>query len=435
MLRIAQEVFGTVLLFIQPRMIAVAILGVTAGLPLALTGSVLTAWMTEAGVSLGSIGLIALVGLSYNFKFLWAPVIDQLPLPPLTTWLGRRRGWLIFCQMALMAAVVALGTADPLNHALLTAGLAVLVAFLSASQDIVIDAYRIERLSAAEQGVGASTYIYGYRVGMLISGGGALILADSLDWFWVYVAMAACVSVGVVTVLLSREPEGSAFADMPAGLTGGQQIGHWLSVAVVAPFREFTGRPTWAAILLFIVFYKFCDAFAGIMATPFYLQIGFSKTEIGVIAKGIGLAATLGGVFIGALMVARLNILLALLICGVLQGLSNLMFAYLATAGHDLGLLTLTIAVENLTGGMGTAVFVAYISQLAHINFTATQFSLLSSLAAVGRTVLSSGSGFAAEALDWIWFFALSTALAVPGLLILWWLMRQAPRPSDTAAD
>ena len=153
MLRIAQEVFGTVLLFIQPRMIAVAILGVTAGLPLALTGSVLTAWMTEAGVSLGSIGLIALVGLSYNFKFLWAPVIDQLPLPPLTTWLGRRRGWLIFCQMALMAAVVALGTADPLNHALLTAGLAVLVAFLSASQDIVIDAYRIERLSAAEQGV------------------------------------------------------------------------------------------------------------------------------------------------------------------------------------------------------------------------------------------------------------------------------------------
>jgi PAT family beta-lactamase induction signal transducer AmpG len=327
-----------------------------------------------------------------------------------------------------MAAVLALGASDPVGSPWNTAALALLVTFFSASQDIVIDAYRVERLADSEQGVGASSYIYGYRVGMLVSGAGALLIADHVSWFWTYAAMAATLLVGVVTTLIIREPEGSAFKVLGRRTTVIEQCQAWLQVAFVEPFREFMTRRAWFAILVFILFYKFGDALAGVLSNPFYIQIGFDKTEIAYYAKVLGLGGTLVGVFFGALMVARINILKTLLICGILQALSNLMFVWLAAAGNDTTLLALTIAAENFTGGMGTAAFVAYISGLTNISFTATQFALLTSLASVGRTVFASYSGGVVELVGWIDFFIISTLAAGPGLLLLVWLMANQRR-------
>ena len=424
--------FGTVWkntqLFFQPRMIAILLLGFSGGLPLALSFSTLSVWMAEENVSLRTIGLFSLVSMPYVLKPLWAPLFDQLPLAFLSKLLGRRRGWLIVSQIALMAAVLALGASDPVGSPWNTAALALLVTFFSASQDIVIDAYRVERLADSEQGVGASSYIYGYRVGMLVSGAGALLIADHVSWFWTYAAMAATLLVGVVTTLIIREPEGSAFKVLERRTTVIEQCRAWLQVAFVEPFREFMTRRAWFAILVFILFYKFGDALAGVLSNPFYIQIGFDKTEIAYYAKVLGLGGTLLGVFFGALMVARINILKTLLICGILQALSNLMFVWLAAAGNDTTLLALTIAAENFTGGMGTAAFVAYISGLTNISFTATQFALLTSLASVGRTIFASYSGGVVELVGWIDFFIISTLAAGPGLLLLLWLMAKQKR-------
>lgn len=419
------DFWKTTQLFFKPRIIVILLLGFSAGLPLALSFSTLSVWMAEENVSLKTIGLFSLVSLPYVLKPLWAPFFDQLPLPFFTTVLGRRRGWLLVSQLALMAAVLALGASDPITNPWHTAALALLVTFFSASQDIVIDAFRVESLADSEQGVGASSYIYGYRVGMLVSGAGALLIADHVSWFWTYAAMAASLLVGVITTLIIREPAGSQFPRRLTPATPRAARPPWLQTAFVDPFRDFMTRRAWLAILIFILFYKFGDALAGVLSNPFYIQIGFDKTDIAYYAKVLGLGGTLVGVFFGALMVARMHILLTLLICGVLQALSNLMFVWLAAVGNDTSLLALTIAAENFTGGMGTAAFVAYISGLTSINFTATQFALLTSLASVGRTLFASYSGGIVEAIGWIDFFLLSTAAALPGLLILLWLMAQ----------
>lgn len=482
------------------RLIAVFFMGFSSGLPLALTSGTLQVWQTRAGVDLTTIGFFVLVGAVYSVKFLWAPFMDRVVLPGPLGRLGRRRGWAILTQIALMASVLLLGFTDPASNPAMTAFCAVLVAFASASQDVVIDAYRIELLEDDQQAAGAAMTQYGYRLGMLASGAGALYLASDLAWSTVYMIMAALVLVGVTTVLLTPEPRagrssrapsatGSGAAalaaiaiaaglvflgvkfllfapfDVPGwipnvtailaaavtpvaivlalpmpkteagrpvtGLAGSYaDMRRWLSGAVVEPFAEFinrSGLKIALLILAFILLYKFGDAIAGVMANPFYVRIGFTNEEIASVSKVFGLIATLVGVFLGGLLVARVGVHTGLLVGGILQMLSNLMFAAQAAIGHDIYFLMLTIGFENLAGGVGSAAFVAYLSSLCNVAFTGTQYALFSSLAAIGRTVLSAPGGLLAESMGWVSYFLLSTVVALPGLLLLLWMMRRFP--------
>jgi PAT family beta-lactamase induction signal transducer AmpG len=401
--------------YLDRRVATVLLLGFSSGLPLALTGATLAVWLTEAGVPLTGIGLFALVGIPYTFKFLWAPLIDQVRLPLLARIFGRRRSWMLATQAALIAALIALGASDPVHDTWTVAVLALIVAFCSASQDIVIDAYRVEILDPRQYGAGAAAVQFGYRIAMLVSGAGALLLAQFTgSWFVTYAGMAALVGLGVLTVLANPEPAAAAPSSPPP--PGGR-----LRRAVVAPFADMVRRRGWAilAVLAFVLLYKLGDAFAGVMANPFYIKIGFSKAEIAAVSKLFGFGATILGTFLGGVVVARYGLWKSLLLCGVLQMLSNLMFAWQATIGADLSALTLTIAVENLSGGLGSAAFVAYISSLCNLTYTGTQYALLSSLAAVGRTVVASSAGRLAERMGWVDFFILSTLVAAPGLILL----------------
>jgi PAT family beta-lactamase induction signal transducer AmpG len=406
------------------RMALILVLGFSSGLPLALSFATLSAWMTQDGIDLTSIGLFALVGLPYTLKFLWSPLVDGVSIPWLTRRLGRRRAWMVASQVALAVAIIALGNTDPRTGIALVAVLAFTVAFLSATQDIVIDAFRVEILAEREQGAGAAAVQIGYRFGMLASSAGAFLIADAFGWAMAYLVMGIGMGVGLVAVLLAWEPVPRRVQEVGTARLGAVPFAAWMQNHVIDPFADFLARPGWAAILVFIVLYKLGDAVAGVMSNPFYVQIGFSLTEIGIITKVFGLAATLTGAIIGGVIVARLGILSALLWCGLAQMLSNLMFAVQATLGADLGFLALTIGIENLSGGMGTVAFVAYLSRLCSFEFTATQYALFSSLAAVGRTVLSAGGGWLAGQLDWFWFFVASTAGALPGLLVLLWMIR-----------
>ena len=417
------RLFEAVEVYRDPRVIRLLFLGFVSGLPLLLTASTLAVRLTESGVTKTAIGIFALVGLPYAFKFLWAPLIDKLPVPFFTRTLGRRRGWVVLTQLCLILALIGLGYTDPARAPVTTAIWALVVAFCSASQDIVIDAYRVEILEERLYGAGAATLVFGYRVGLLVAGAGALYLASYFDWEAAYLGMAGLVVVGMVTILLSPEPgvpKGAPIKD-----EGFQRVLHWFREAVVAPFTDFLARPQWVVILAFVVFYKFGDAIAGVMANPFYLEIGFTKIEIANVSKLFGLGATLLGALIGGGLVARYGILESLLIAGILQMASNAMFAVQAAMGSDLGLLFVTIGFENLAGGMGTAAFVAYLSSLCHVAYTATQYALLSSLMSFGRTLLSAPGGWLADQTDWITFFLLTTAAALPGLFLLLWIRRR----------
>jgi MFS transporter, PAT family, beta-lactamase induction signal transducer AmpG len=400
-------------IYADRRILAILAMGFASGLPLALTGSTLSIWLKEAGVSLTAIGLFAGVGIAYTLKFLWAPAIDRMALPLATRALGRRRGWAIAIELALAAAIVGLGAGDPARRPLVVAAAAVVVAFLSASQDIVIDAYRIELLSAREQGAGAAATQVGYRLGMVASTAGALYLAQFFGWLWAYAGMAALLAVGMVSVLLTREPP-------PPPLPRGP----WFDSAVVAPFADFLKRGGAVAILAFVVLYKFGDALAGVMSNPFYVALGFSKIDIANVAKLFGLGASVAGVIAGGGVVYRLGVMPALMVCGVLQMLSNLMYIVQLWAGPDTAMLALTIAAENVTGGMSSSAFVAYLSGLCSPAFTATQYALLSALAATARTILATSGGWFADRLGWAPFFLLATAACVPALALLAWLMR-----------
>lgn len=407
--------------YLRPTRLAVLFLGFSSGLPLALTASTLTVWLAESNVDKAAIGLFAVVATPYALKFLWAPLVDGLNLPGFRR-LGRRRGWLAASQLLLMLSLLMLGLADPAVNAWWTALAAVCVAFSSATQDIVIDAYRVELLAPEEQGEGAAMVVLGYRFGMIASSAGALFIAAYHGWFAAYAAMALLVPVGMVAVLFAGEPETEY--QPPAQRKGMRQ---WLHENVAAPFADFMQRPQWLTILLFILLYKFADAFIGIMSNPFLIEIGFKKEEIASIVKLYGLVATIAGGFIGGTMVHRLGMTRSLWICGIAHGLTNLMFYVQALVGHDMQVLALGITLENVTGGMGTAAFVAYISSLTHVRFTATQYALLSSFSAFGRTWLSAPAGWVAQKLGWELFFILSALLALPGLALLWWMERQAP--------
>ncbi|MEO5365492.1 MAG: AmpG family muropeptide MFS transporter [Magnetococcus sp. WYHC-3] len=403
------------------RMGIILLLGFSSGLPLALTFGTLSLWLAEAGVDKATIGLFAMAGLPYTVKFLWAPLVDRMPLPWLSRHLGRRRAWGLASQGGLILCILALGQADPRTDPAATALWALLTAWFSATQDIVIDAYRVEILDSDSYGAGAAMGVLGYRLGMLASGAGALYLAAAWGWQAAYEVMALLAGVGLMTLLLAREPP------LPHGSLpqGGQGIRAWLREAVWRPLAEFLSRRGAVAILGFILLYKMGDALAGVMSNPFYADLGFSKTEIAEVSKLFGMGATLLGSVLGGVVVKRLGVQGALLLCGVLQLASNLVFMVQAQVGRDIVLLMVTIGFENLAGGMGSAAFVAYLSGLCHVAYTATQYALLSSLMSFGRTLLSSSGGWLAEHLGWTPFFLLTALAALPGLLLLLWLRRR----------
>ena len=384
-------------------MLVALLMGFACGLPLLLTISLLQAWMKEEGVDLTVIGLMALVCLPYTLKFLWAPFLDRFTFP----FFGRRRGWLLVAQVVLIFSIVGLGLTDPGNNPWMVAFAAFLVTFFSASQDIVVDAYRREDLPDEELGLGSSLYVNGYRVGMLLASGGGLIMADHMSFSMVYLIMASCMLPGVMTTVFAPEP------DAPAGLPKS------LKEAVVGPLVEYFSRNGAIWVLTFILLYKIGDQMASAMTMPFYLDMGFSKSEIGAVVKLFGFWATIAGSLTGGILMLRIGINRSLWIFGFLQALSTAGFALLAKIGYNVGLLSGVIAFENLSAGMGTAAYVAFMASITNKKFTATQYALLTSLMGIPRVMASAPTGFLAKNIGWEGFFIFCTLIAIPGMLLL----------------
>ncbi len=389
----------------SPRVAAVLVLGFASGLPLALSSGTLQAWMTVAGVDIKTIGVFSLVGLPYTVKFLWAPVMDRYA----PRFLGRRRGWVALTQVMLMGVIAFMGAMDPTRSPLALAALALALAFASASQDIVVDAYRTDVLREKERGLGAAVSVLGYRLALLVSGALALILSDHIGWRNTYWLMAALMAIGLLAAFFGPEPETQVRP--PRSLTE----------AVVGPLKEFFGRPQAGVMLLLIVLYKLGDAFAGSLTTAFLIRgVGFTPTDVGAINKGLGLFATIIGALFGGGLMVRLGLYRSLLLFGILQAVSNLAFMVLAWVGKSYPLMVVAVAVENIAGGMGTAAFVALLMALCDPRFSATQFALLSALAAIGRVFVGPPSGLLVDAVGWVWFFLCTFIVALPGLLLLW---------------
>ncbi len=434
--------------YLDRRVLAVAALGFSSGLPLLLTFSTLSAWLTIEGLSRTAIGLFALVGLPYSLKFVWSPLIDRLHLPVITRRLGRRRSWGVTIQILLIGAILALGSCDPVKDIGATAILALTVAFLSASQDIVIDAYRVEILTSDLQGPGAGAVQTGYRIAMLASGAGAMFIASAVSWFAAYATMAGLLVVGMAVFLLRPEPvaatsaataerEGRArqFLESRPHLTGRRaEILAWLYGAVVCPFADFMARRRWALILTFIIGYKVGEAMAGSMANPLYIDLGFSLDQIATVSKVFGFGATVAGGLIGGALVNRLGDIRALLLFGLLQSAGNLFYVVQAMAGHDIRALALCVFAENITGGMAGSALVAYLSNLCNVRYTATQYALLSSVAALGRTLFASVGGALADAMGWVDFFFLTTVVTLPALILLRYITRADPAAGEIGA-
>ncbi|WP_419898054.1 AmpG family muropeptide MFS transporter [Roseomonas sp. USHLN139] len=408
------------------RFLIMLALGFSAGVPLPLTAFVLRQWMSESGISLTAIGLTALIGLSYSLKFLWSPLIDHAPPPFFRSW-GRRRGWLASIQPVLALAILGLGLTSPAADPALTVMVAVLVAFLSASQDIVIDAYRIEFLEERQQGLGLAYYVWGYRGAMLAANAGALTVAEFAGWPLAFTYCAALIGVGFLAVWLGPEPEAAPRAVMAWSAR--------LRAATIDPFADFVRRRHWLAILLFIALFKLGEAMAGTMVAPFYRELGFSRTEVAAVGSVFGLFATLLGALAGGWLVVRIGTARALVLTGMGQMLSNLMYVALAHAGHDMPMLWAQVGIENFTDGLADAAFVTYLSSLTSRAFTATQYALLSSLAAVPLRTIGGTSGGLAEWLGWPDFFLLTTAAALPAMAIMVYLLiRLPPAPAVPAA-
>lgn len=401
------------LYFTRPLLVIFA-LGIASGLPLALTASTLFTWLAEAGVKTETIGLFASIALPYSLKFLWAPLVDSLTLPFLTAWLGRRRSWLLVVQCLLTFSIFAMAFANPAAAPVAMACVGCLIAFFSATQDIVIDAYRVELLPPEHQGAASAMVTLGYRIAMLISGAGSLWLSDITNWQQTYLLMGMLMAVLASLTLIIREPDANI-----------QKPKFSVKEAVIDPFRDFMQRVGWWQILLFIVLFRLADAFLGIMFNPFLLEVGFTKTDIAAIVKFYGLFATIGGSFLGGWLITRYGVYRVLLLAGFWHMLTNLLLVMLADMGPDKPFLTLCVISENITGGLSTAAFIAYLSALCRREYTATQYALLSSLASVARTMISAESGMAAAWLGWQGFFLFSSLLAVPSLVLLWWMERR----------
>ncbi len=385
-----------------PPMAAISLFGFASGLPLLLTNSTLQAWMKDAHVDLGLIGLSALIGLPYNLKFLWSPVLDRFTPP----FMGRRRGWILILQMALVFAISAMGFFDPRSNLAAIAGLAVLVAFFSASQDIVVDAYRTELLPEKDLGLGSSLNINFYRIAMLVAGAFALWLSDRASWRIVYLVMAALMIPGMVAAWFAPEPIN---ARAPRTLTE----------AVVRPFTEFFSRRGALEMLAFTILYKLGDMLAAALNTVFLMELDFTKTEIGLATKGLGLASLLLGAFLGGIAMKRWSLKYALLIFGILQASSIAAPYCLAVIGHNRPLMLATIGLENFCFGTGMVAYAAFLMRICDKRMTATQYAMLSSLFALTRTVFSSPAGQLVKWMGWPPFFLLCMAISIPGLLML----------------
>jgi PAT family beta-lactamase induction signal transducer AmpG len=422
--------------YLKRRVLIVLFLGFSAGLPLALSGSTLRLWMRQSGVDLETIGLFALVGTPYTIKFLWAPIVDALDVPLFSRLFGRRRGWLVFSQILMMAAIVLLGFCDPAMIAwYFVFGGALLVATASATQDIVIDAFRIESLPESEQAAGMASYVAAYRIGVLVSTAGTLFIVSGFQdlelslgtaWMLAYFVMAALVTFGVATALVAREPAKSAAAEADHAKHAHESPLKRVLNTTKSAFGDFLTRDMAMAVLCFVVLFKLTDAFAGVMTEAFVLDLGFSITEYAVIIKGVGLAATLLGGFAGGFVARAYPLATSLWIGGILQATANVTFSAQAMIGYNTAMLTVAIIAENFTSAIGTVIFVAYLSALCNNPLhTATQYALLTALSAFGRTYLSAGAGYVAAATGWVWFFLICAAVALPSLVLLAWLQRR----------
>jgi len=383
-------------------MLVALIMGFASGLPLLLTKGVLQAWMNKEGIDLTLIGLTNLLALPYSIKFLWAPFFDRFTI----SFFGRRRGWLLTAQSALMLSIVFMGVSNPVSSPMMLVIAALMVTFSSASQDIVVDAYRREDLADEELGLGSALYVLGYRVGMLLSSGGGLIMADYMSFQTAYLIIAACMLPALITTLLTPEP---SVAEKPGNLRD----------AIINPLIEYFSRKGAFWMLAFILMYKIGDIMASNITTPFYMDIGFSLTEIGTVTKLLGFWAIIAGASIGGILMLRLGINRSLWVFGILQALSTAGFAVLAKIGHSIPALAVVIGFENLSGGMGTAAFMAFMASITNKKFTATQYALLTSFMAFGRDILSAPTGLLAKTMGWYAFFISCALIAVPGMLLL----------------
>jgi MFS transporter, PAT family, beta-lactamase induction signal transducer AmpG len=454
-------------IYLRPRVALMFLFGFSAGLPYQLTSSTLQAWLTESNMSVEEIGLFGLVAAAYAWKFVWAPAIDGIPIPVLSRLLGHRRSWLILIQICLACAIAALAFVDPIESKFALAGVAALVAFFSASQDVVIDAYRIEALKETELTAGYANYNAAYRTAMLISFTGAVMLVSWLElagiprqeaWSLGYLAMAGMVAVGILGTLLAPESWESQKSSFQRPF-----IERFRS-AVIEPFTDFLRKDLWWGILLFVVMFKLGDAFTSELRTYFFLKLGFEKATYAAIQWPFGFFAVLVGGYAGGIVANRFGVMRALWVGGIAQMVTNLIFIWPALVLPDItaaigvpnaeGVKQITftaidaggwqgymafaalagsVGLENLATGLGGAAFVAYMSLLCgNRSYTATQYALLSSLASQARISLSAPAGFAVAAVGWVWYYVIATALAVPGLLLLWWLMHRKPR-SDRA--
>ncbi len=439
----AQSWREAVATYARPKVLVLLLLGFAAGLPLLLVFSTLSAWLTDAGVSRSDIGFFAWVGITYSIKVVWSPIVDRAPFPFLTRRLGRRRGWMLAAQLGIAGGLVGMALVGPQGQLTVFALLAVLVAFSSATQDIALDAFRIEAAPAEEQGALAAAYQLGYRIALLAAGAGALFIADDYGWQAAYFSMAVCMAVGLLTVLAVSEPEPNLEAEAQrmaileaalekAGVGAGtlQKVAAWLAAAVVEPFLDFFRRHGYLAlvILAFIGLFRISDLVMGIMANPFYLDLGFTKSQIAEVAKIYGFFMTIAGAAIGGVAVARFGVLWPLLPGAIAVAFTNLFFAYLSTQGPVVGWLVVTISADNLAGGFAGTALIAYLSSLTSSAFTATQYALFSSFMTLPGKFISGFSGQQVDAWGYEAFFIYASVMGLPAVILSIYLIRAQPR-------
>ena len=413
--------------YLQERVLVIFFLGFSSGLPFPLVYATLSAWLEEAGVERSTISTFAWLGFAYSLKFVWAPLVDSLRLPVLTGIFGRRRAWMLLAQVSIGASLLILAGIDPGTNIKGFAIVALAVAFSSATQDIVIDAYRIESAPDDMQGVLAAAYQYGYRISLLISMAGALYLADFGSWQMTYTAMAGCMVIGLLATLWCREPETAAGTDIYAGDTYAAKISSWFTHAVAEPFADFFARygRFLFIILLFVSLYRISDYVLGILANPFYLAIGYTKSEVATVAKVYGTWMTVVGVGAGGWAVLRYGVAQCLVIATTLIMSTNLFFAVMTQVGPEIWMLGVTITADNIAQGFGGTVLIAYLSSLTNREFTATQYALLSSFMALLPKFLAGYSGNVQESIGWLGFFLYAAALGVPAIVLAFVVARR----------
>jgi PAT family beta-lactamase induction signal transducer AmpG len=423
--------------YLQDKILVIFFLGFAAGLPFPLVYATLTAWLEEAGLERSTISTFAWLGFAYSFKFVWSPLVDSLSLPGLTRWLGRRRAWLILSQLTLGVSLFALSNIDPAEALTAFTFVAIAVAFMSATQDIVLDAYRIEIAKADMQGVLAAAYQYGYRLAILVGTAGALYLAEFGSWSVSYKAMAACMSVGIITTLLCREP--ATVREVTGEITGTriERAAKWFASSIAGPFRDVFKRfGSWALMLIaFIALFRISDYVLGILANPFYLDIGFSKAQIATVAKLYGTWISLIGIAGGGWAVIRFGVPKCVVAATILIASTNLFFAALAVTGPDIAMLTVTISADNFTMGFAGTVFIAYLSSLTNISFTATQYALFSSLSSFIGKLTAGYSGNVQEAIGWYGFFIYAASIGVPAIILSIFVARRHAKLVEDGND